>query len=51
MLQNKEYYAPVLEEEEGFVDEKGQAAEDGKTVAQSDEQPIRESAAGTGSGT
>ena len=26
MLRNKEYYAPVLEEEEGFAAEKAQAA-------------------------
>ena len=37
MLQNKEYYAPVLEEEEEFVDEKGQAPQ-GETEAPASEE-------------
>lgn len=36
MLKNREYYAPVLEEEDAFVEEK-EAAEDGSKIPESTE--------------
>ena len=45
MLQNKDYYAPVLEEEDAFVDEKEQDAGGEKQALASDEKPTGDAAA------